>query len=521
MVRRRVRQVRWQHPRGASAPVVALLAALALAGPAHAVTLHKVGDFVDPVYVTSPPADGDRLFVVERGGRIRVARGGAVTTFLDISSLVRAGGEQGLLSMAFAPDYAASGRFYVYYTDPGGDIRIEEFARAAPDQADAGSRRTVLVQEHSQYPNHNGGQLQFGPDGYLYASLGDGGGAGDPLRAGQSLTTLLGKLIRIDPRPQAGAPYTVPGDNPLAGTARPEIWAYGLRNPWRFSFDRATGDLTVGDVGQGAWEEVDFAPAAAGRGRGANFGWSCFEGTRPYAARCPGATQAPPVLELSHSAGFCSITGGYVVRDPALTALFGRYLYADFCKPGLRSAVLAASGASDDREVGVSVPSASSFGEDACGRVYVASLEGPVYRLDEGQPSPCVVPAAGGQAAGPGSVAGSRAGAFRVRLRGARAQSLRRRWLTVAAVCERDCTLRASGRIAARGVRRVTLRHLRRQARAGSRTVLRWRIGRAERRRLLRALRRGRPVRAVVRVAAAGAGGERTTGAVRRFRIVP
>ena len=244
--------------------------------------------------------------------------------------------------------------------------------------------------------NHNGGQLQFGPDGYLYIATGDGGGGGDPDRNGQNLNSLLGKLLRIDPRlGPNGESYTIPTDNPFVGQtgARAEIWSYGLRNPWRFSFDRLTGDLTVGDVGQGEWEEVNFVPAGSGAGRRANFGWGCFEGRHVYVpnASRPDCNPLPtnhaqPVWEYSHVRG-CSIAGGYVVRDPELTALVGRYLYGDLCDDRVWSTILQVPDAQDDRVTGLEVPSLYSFGEDACGRIYAVSGAGPVYRLHvSGQP---------------------------------------------------------------------------------------------------------------------------------------
>lgn len=356
--------------------------AAGIEGAAAGVRLRTVGSFSSPTYVTAPSGDTRRLFVVERAGRIRVLLDGRKLgrPFLDISSQVRTDGERGLLSMAFAPDYATSGRFYVYFTDRSGDIRIQEFRRSAAgaDRADRGSARNLLTIGHRSQTNHNGGQLQFGPDGHLYAGVGDGGAEGDPHGHGQSLRTLLGKLVRIDPR--HGRPFSTAG-NPFAGRsgARAAIWAYGLRNPYRFSFDRLTGDLVIGDVGQNAQEEVDFA--RAGTGAGANYGWRVFEGDRRYSAgRAPGAVR--PRLVTRHSDGYCSIIGGYVVRDRALPSLYGRYLYGDLCRSGLRSVLLGRSrGASGDRGVGVSVKTLVSFGEDGSGRVYAVSLGGRVYRL--------------------------------------------------------------------------------------------------------------------------------------------
>src|SRR4051812_3497056 len=347
---------------------------------ARGVRLKKVASFSEPVYVTAPPADTHRLFVVEQAGRIRVVKDGhkLATPFLDISSQVQSGGERGLLSMAFAPDYKSSGRFYVYFTDHGGDIHIQELRRASVNRAASGSARNLLTIEHSEFGNHNGGQLQFGPDKRLYAGIGDGGSAGDPHNHGQSLDSRLGKLLRIDPR--HGKRYSVKG-NPFAARrgARKEVWAYGLRNPWRFSFDRATGDLVIGDVGQDSVEEIDFA--RRGAGRGANYGWNVFEGNRRYrSGSAPGAV--PPRVTHTHQEGYCSITGGYVVRDRSLGSLYGRYLYGDLCHATLRSVKLGRSGgASGDRATSLSVRNLVSFGEDARGRVYTVSIDGSVSRV--------------------------------------------------------------------------------------------------------------------------------------------
>jgi glucose/arabinose dehydrogenase len=351
---------------------------------ARGVRLRRIGRFASPTYVTAPRADRSRLFVVERAGTIRLIRDGRRLSrpFLDIRGSVSTGGERGLLSMAFARDYASSGRFYVYFTDNRGDIRIQEYARSGgdPDVAAGGSARNVLTVGHRRFANHNGGQLQVGPDGMLWIGTGDGGGGGDPFGSGQDRGTLLGKLLRIDPRPGGGRSYRIPRNNPFRGRsgARPEIWAYGLRNPWRFSFDRRTGALNIADVGQGAQEEVNFRRR---RGRGANYGWNVFEGRRRYrSGRAPGHVR--PVLVQSHSNGSCSITGGYVVRDRRLSGLFGRYVYGDLCRSRLRSAVLRRGRARGDRPMRVSVGSLVSFGEDAAGRVYAVSINGPVYRLD-------------------------------------------------------------------------------------------------------------------------------------------
>jgi glucose/arabinose dehydrogenase len=357
------------------------------AAQARGVRLAQVGRFDSPVYVTSPPGDSRRLMVVEQAGRIMVVRAGRTLPqpFLDIRGSVTAGGEQGLLSVGFPPDYAQSGRFYVYYTGGGGaDNRIVEYRRTSADRADASSARVILTMPNLE-PNHNGGLLLFGPDRLMYVGTGDGGGGNDQHGSrgnAQDLSSLLGKLLRIDPtQPSGGRQYSIPSSNPFVGRgdARPEIYAYGLRNPWRFSFDRRTGNLTIADVGQDAVEEVDFV--RRGGARGANFGWRPFEGNRRnFNEPAPGARG--PVITHTHAAGFCSITGGYVVRDPSLPALAGRYVYSDFCDGRIRSARLRAGRRATGRPLNLrTVAQVSSFGEDASGRVYVVSQSGPVYRL--------------------------------------------------------------------------------------------------------------------------------------------
>jgi glucose/arabinose dehydrogenase len=348
------------------------------------VGLSKLGDFDQPVYVSQPPDDRRHLFVVEQAGRIIVLRDGRplAKPFLDLSGQVSCCGEQGLLSVAFAPDYAQSGRFYVNYTDRGGDTRVVEYGRSADDPlvADPDSRRVILGVDQP-FENHNGGLVLFGPDGLLYIGMGDGGSQDDPNRNGQDLGTLLGKILRIDPRASGGKPYSVPADNPFVDRpgARPEIYSYGLRNPWRFSFDPLTGDLSIGDVGQDKFEEVDLV--RKGEGRGANFGWSAYEGLARFNEDQKAPDAVPPVLVFGHDSG-CSITGGYVVRDQGLPTLYGRYLYGDFCAGALRSFTARPDRrATDDRGLGVQIPSLSSFGEDDAGHIYATSLEGPVYRL--------------------------------------------------------------------------------------------------------------------------------------------
>ena len=369
---------------------VALIAALlAIAGcggsgntsqAAGAVRLQKIGSFDAPLFVTAPPGDTSRIFVVEQGGKIRVVRGGKKlpTPFLDVSGKIASGGERGLLSMAFAPDYASSGRFYIDYTDTNGNTRVIEYHRRTDDVADPASARQVLFQQDPE-PNHNGGLLLFGPDNLLYIGIGDGGGGGDQHGAhgnAQNLGTLMGKILRIDPRASAGQPYTIPPDNPFVGRAgaRGEIYSYGLRNPWRFSFDG--DDLSIGDVGQDEVEEIDFV--RQGRGKGANFGWRVFEGNHRYTPGESAPAAVKPVITEQHSDGNCSITGGVVIRDPKLPAWRGRYVFGDYCRGVIQTAKLP-SGKVTDRTLHVS--SLSSFGEDASGRVYATSLDGPVYRL--------------------------------------------------------------------------------------------------------------------------------------------
>jgi glucose/arabinose dehydrogenase len=351
------------------------------------VRLLLLGNFESPTYIAAPRGDRRRRFVVQREGSIVVVSGQRRSTFLDISDLVSTGGESGLLSMAFARDYRSSGRFFVYYTDNQGFIQIDQFRRSAnPSRADPASRRSVLRVPHQRF-NHKGGQLQVGPDGMLYAGFGDGGGGGDPDENAQNVGRILGKLIRIDPLPGGG--YDIPVSNPFRGRdgARGEVYAYGLRNPYRFSFDRRRGHLTIGDVGQDEIEEIDFVPGRDG-GRqpvgGYNFGWDVFEGRNGYeSGNAPG--HVPPVIAHDQSGGYCSIIGGYVVRDPSLqgTGFSGRYVYGDLCNPTLRLAFLKRPSA-PTRSTGLRVSNLVSFGEDGRGRVYAVSLSGPVYRIGRG-----------------------------------------------------------------------------------------------------------------------------------------
>ncbi|HEY1834032.1 MAG TPA: PQQ-dependent sugar dehydrogenase [Solirubrobacteraceae bacterium] len=356
------------------------------AGAGHAkLKLVQVGSFEQPIYVTGAPDDESRLFVVEKQGRIALVLNGKKQSrpFLDITRIVNSeGSEQGLIGLAFPADYSSSGVFYVDYTGPNNDLHIVQYHRSAsdPDTADTTSERAVLTIPHPNFSNHNGGQLAFGPDGDLYVGVGDGGSEDDPHNNGQNTDTLLAKILRIAPKPNGG--YEIPPSNPFVGQAgkRAEIWAYGLRNPWRFSFDRQTGAMVIGDVGQDLEEEIDYA--AAGKGRGANYGWSVFEGDRrnkpgsaPHAVR--------PALVALHSAGYCAIIGGYVVRDRSLPALYGQYLFGDDCRPQIEAVTLGHGPARHLHSIGLQVSATTSFGQDAAGHIYVASLNGPVYRLVE------------------------------------------------------------------------------------------------------------------------------------------
>jgi glucose/arabinose dehydrogenase len=339
-----------------------------------------------PVYLTAPPGDTSRLFVVERGGAIRVVKEGALlpTPFLDLTGRVGTIGEQGLFALAFDPGYATNGRFIVHYTDVSGNTVVSAFRVAAddPDRADPASEAVLLTVEQPA-SNHNGGQILFGSDGMLYVGLGDGGGSGDPNGNGQSLTDLLGDILRLDV--STGDAYTIPPDNPFAGRtdARPELWSVGLRNPWRFTFDPATGDLYVADVGEHAWEEVDVVTAAQGAGRGANFGWSDTEGSHCFGdGGCDPSRYTLPVLEYSHSEG-CSVTGGFVYRGAAIPALQGHYFYADYCEGWVRSFRLQDGSAVEPQQWPTLAPGGGvpGFGQDAAGELYVLSAEGRVFRI--------------------------------------------------------------------------------------------------------------------------------------------
>ena len=343
------------------------------------------------LHVTAPPGDTERIFVVQQTGVIRVSRGGALlaTPFLDLSGTISCcEGERGLLSMAFHPNYASNGRFFVDYTDPNGTVTVARFRVSANSNvADPASREIILTIPHAAYPTHNGGLVTFGPDGYLYIGTGDGGNTldGDPLRTGQDSTKLLAKILRIDVN--GAFPYAIPPSNPFVGRppAAPEVWAYGLRNPWRFAFDRVTGDLYIADVGQYAWDEVDYAPA--GDRGGHNYGWSTMEGTACFrpATGCVKTGLVLPVYQYIHEPprGACAIIGGSVYRGNR-ASIRGRYFFADYCAGWVRSLRMQGGIVADvvdhTGELGL-FPGIRSFGEDGRGDLYVTVTNGEVYRI--------------------------------------------------------------------------------------------------------------------------------------------
>jgi hypothetical protein len=358
--------------------VVAMLLAGLWTASAQALALQQVGSFEEPIFVTSAPNNPDRLFVVERQGRIVESENGSQIVFADLRSVVEVeeNSEGGLLSIAFAPDFQTSGRLYAYYTgteETPAEIHIAELVASG---GTASISRDLLKISHPTYKNHYGGQLQIGPEGMLFAGTGDGGGQNDVEENAQDPSSLLGKLLRIDPD---------------AALPAPQVWSLGLRNPFRFSFDRQTGDLLVGDVGQEQREEVDYAPAPS-LGNGANYGWNCREGflvetVTPESGCTGGGPFTDPIFDYPHedpgdgSAYGCAIIGGYVVRGPGYGDLSGRYLYGDHCAGEIRSLLPAPLAAGGDRSEGTSVADLNSFGEDSCGRVYAVSGAGPVYRL--------------------------------------------------------------------------------------------------------------------------------------------
>jgi glucose/arabinose dehydrogenase len=347
--------------------VSVLVGAAGASARADALRIVQVAQFESPVYATAAPGEPGNLYVVEQAGVIRVLSGGRVraTPFLDIRPQVLSGGEQGLLSVAFAPDYARSRRFYVDYTDRNGDTRIVQYRSDGVTAIPSSAKQLLFVKDFA--PNHNGGQLQFGPDGLLYWGNGDGGGGGDPQRNGQSLGRPFAKIMRL---------------NVDATSTRWHLVAYGLRNPWRFSFDRANGDLYIGDVGQNAWEEIDYVPRGAGSIT--NFGWNRLEGRHVYdpsTTLLGRGTYRAPVVEYPHAQG-CSVTGGYVYRGKQVRAAVGRYFYGDYCSGTVWSLKVVRGKATSVRREPFTVRGLSSFGEGADGELYLMSLDsGNLYRL--------------------------------------------------------------------------------------------------------------------------------------------
>jgi glucose/arabinose dehydrogenase len=341
------------------------------------------------LYLTAPPGDAGRVFVVEQDGAVRLVDlpSGAIRMppFLNITALVTSGGERGLLGLAFDPDHASNGRFYVYYTDVNGDIVIARYLRDASnaDTADPASAVPLLTIPHPTFANHNGGMLAFAHDGCLYAGVGDGGGGGDPNDRAQDRSQLLGKILRLDPK--TGQPCNNGVANPFGGAnERPEIWSLGLRNPFRFSFDRVTDDLYIGDVGQDAHEEIDVA-RAPDAGRGLNFGWRLMEGVACFnpATNCDSGGLAPPVLDYPHVGGACTVIGGYVYRG-AIASLRGTYFYGDFCAGFVRSFRLVNGQPTEQTEwplLKTGQFDLTSFGEDAQGELYVTTQSGTVFKI--------------------------------------------------------------------------------------------------------------------------------------------
>ncbi|HEX2129204.1 MAG TPA: PQQ-dependent sugar dehydrogenase [Solirubrobacterales bacterium] len=344
--------------------------------------LERIATLETPTYVDAAPGRPQLLFVTELAGSVRILRERTLLEqpFLDISPRVSSGGERGLLSMAFDPGYRKNRIFYVAYVNRSNDVQVDRFRTSAnhPGRALPGTRRKVIEIQHPRELFHYGGQLEFGPDGYLYLSTGDGW-PGDGLNKAQDPTSALGKILRIDPRRRGG--YDPAQGNPFIGTGRDEVFALGLRNPARFSFDGH--DLWIADPGQDSWEEIN--RVALGQAGGANFGWSLYEGNHPYKAGAfdplPPAYE-PPIYEYANAGDYCAVIGGYVVRDPALPSLQGRYLFTDFCDGALRSLAPGdAFAAARETPLGLRVPVPTSFGEGVRGRIYVASLDGGVFQL--------------------------------------------------------------------------------------------------------------------------------------------
>jgi glucose/arabinose dehydrogenase len=342
----------------------------------------RITNFDTPVYVTGAPGEANLLFVVEQPGRVRVLDNEVTVArpFLNIASLVTFGGEQGLLSIAFPPNYQTSRLFYVAFTNRNGDVEVDEFRRSATNHkiANPNSRRRVIVIRHRDAGNHNGGQLEFGRDGFLYISIGDGGATP---QAAPNLHLLLGKILRIDPRRNGTDAYSIPNDNPFVGSGnREEIWSYGLRNPWRFAFEG--NRIIIADVGESEFEEINYLNVSAAKG--ANFGWPQFEGRHDTGNGPAGADPVTfPMLVYSHNRGGCAVIGGYVSHDRRIPALSGRYIYGDLCDGRILSMVpdVAAQKATDRRAVGITAPNLSSFGRGPRNRLYFTQTSGELKRI--------------------------------------------------------------------------------------------------------------------------------------------
>jgi hypothetical protein len=490
-----------------------VLALLTLALPASAAAaprLVPVGTFAEPIHAAGPPGDPARVFVVERAGRVRVITNGVVqaTPFLTIPD-VDTEGERGLLSIAFAPDYPSSGLFYVYMVadDPVGQIQVREYRRSAnPDVAEP-SGRIVFRAPHPDATNHNGGQLAFGPDRKLWLATGDGGGSNDQFGNARDLGSPLGKVLRIEPQPGNAGSFTIPDGNPYGA-----IWAYGLRNPFRFSFDRITGDLWIGDVGQSEREEVNWVREAEGLGRGTDYEWSCREGSVAGPNTCElGSVHTPPLFDYSTGSPR-AVTGGVVVRDPGLPTLVGLYLFADFYDGAVHT--LTPTRPTTDRDTGLRAANLAAFGEDACGHVYVVSLSGPVYRLQDGAIGPCVegfhATGAAPPPAGPVRPAVPDRISPRVSVRVARKGRVGRRATPrIVVTASEGCRVTISARLAGTRLKRV-----RAPLRAGHHTVVRLRPKARAIKKIRRALRRHKRVTMTVSVVAVDAAGN--TGRVKR-----
>lgn len=524
--------------------VVLLCIGMLASSARAAVSLQSVADVPDAIYVTSPKNDS-RLFIVTKDGKVFVTHGGSpATLFLDISPLVSADADRGLMSIAFAPDYAATGHFYLNFTgvagDDGanhGDIHIDEFTDTdrSDDVASSATRRRMITLPHDKDTSHNGGTILFNPvdnDGQLWVSVGDGGVGGDGCHNGQTIKTappivcaasqhpLLGKILRIDPNGRALGPYSKSPDQPFTAgtvTAEPEIFAYGLRNPYRMSFDRLTGDLLLGDVGEDNYEEVDFVPHAA-LVPGINFGWNTNEGLHQFAGGEPllaGSVETKPVYEYSHSEG-CATSGGYVVRDPG-SSLYGQYVFGDFCEGKIKAACMRTTGARDIHDLGLPTAHITSFGDDAAGGVYVVRA-GNVSRIlatgDEGScpvppgpVEPVVEPAVAAVAPAKRATTTAAPAAFISKIRFVTRQPVvKRGYVTVTATCDANCsmTARASFRIAGKSGQlqgKVLHRHLRK----GKPTKLKIRVSPATRTALGSALAAGRRTTATVKLSVPGA----------------